>query len=73
MTSEAGHKRDHQSHASSKSNAKPKAKSVDGSPDDRPTPVDPMPHVGPEDEPKGQPNSDRFHSEQAHRPEKGKP
>lgn len=66
MTTKSDHRRDHVSPKTVKSGAEPEAESVDGSPDNRPSPTAPMPHVSAEDEPKGQPTSDRFHSEQAH-------
>lgn len=72
MTTKAEDRRIHTSRTPVKSGAEPEAESVDGSPDNRPSPTDPMPHVSAEDEPKGQPTSDRFHSEQAHRTGKGK-
>lgn len=43
------------------------AESVDREPDPEPTPSDEAPPVSREDEPRGQPTSDRFHTEQAHR------
>ncbi len=45
----------------------PAAESVDREPDGEPTPADPGLPVDPQDEPKGQPTSDRFRTEQAHR------
>jgi hypothetical protein len=45
----------------------PEADSVDREPSDEPTPQDHALPVGPEDAPKGQPTSDRFQTEQAHR------
>jgi hypothetical protein len=58
----ADHK--HKTHAKDE---QPAAYSVDRAPDGEPTPVDPGLPVDPQDEPKGQPTSDRFHTEQAHR------
>jgi hypothetical protein len=44
------------------------AASVDREPSAEPTPEDhDSPPVGKEDEPRGHPTSDRFHSEQAHK------
>ncbi|HTI02468.1 MAG TPA: hypothetical protein VL752_16075 [Acidisoma sp.] len=43
------------------------AESVDREPDPEATPEDATPAVSREDEPRGQPTSDRFHTEQAHR------
>lgn len=48
------------------------AESVDRTPDPETTSDDGTPPVSREDEPRGQPTSDRFHTEQAHRPEDGK-
>ena len=47
------------------------APSVGREPDPMPTPQDDEQRVTEEDEPKGHPTSDRFHSEQAHRKPKG--
>lgn len=47
------------------------ADSVDRDPDPAKTPEDETPVVSPEDEPRGQPTSDRFHTEQAQRKAKG--
>jgi hypothetical protein len=43
------------------------AESVDRDPDPAKTPEDKTPAVSREDEPRGQPTSDRFHTEQAQR------
>ncbi|MCB8879960.1 hypothetical protein ACELLULO517_06915 [Acidisoma cellulosilytica] len=72
MTSHVDHAKHKKPHASQKSRVEPVAQSAGGEPDGRPTPVHHTPHVGPEDEPKGHPNSDRFQTEQAARPAKGK-
>jgi hypothetical protein len=45
----------------------PAAESVGRQPDPAPTPEDKQKRIEGEDEPKGHPTSDRFHSEQAHR------
>jgi hypothetical protein len=45
---------------------RPEAESVDREPSDEPNPEHGLP-VDPEDAPKGQPTSDRFQTEQAHR------
>ncbi len=49
---------------------RPEAESVDREPSGEPTPQHPGPPVDPEDEPKGQPTSDRFQTETAQRPSK---
>jgi hypothetical protein len=49
---------------------RPPAPSLDREPSQEPTPQDQSLPVAPEDAPKGQPNSDRFKTEQAHRPGK---
>lgn len=46
---------------------KGEAGSVDRKPNPAPTPTDHAPPVRDEDEPRGHPTSDRFHTEQAHR------
>lgn len=62
-------RKDHVDHSkSAKNGSVPRAQSAGGEPDSRPTPVHHAPRVAPEDEPKGQPNSDRFKTEQAARP-----
>ncbi len=58
----ADHK--HKRHAKDQ---QPAAESVDREPDSEPTPLDQGLPVAKEDEPRGQPTSDRFHTEQAHR------
>jgi hypothetical protein len=49
---------------------RPAAGSVDREPRGEPTPEEHAPPIGQEDEPKGQPTSDRFQTEQAHRTDK---
>jgi hypothetical protein len=46
---------------------RPQAGSVDREPTDEPTPQDHALPVDQDDAPKGQPTSDRFHTEQAHK------
>jgi hypothetical protein len=54
-------------HKTPATDQQPAAESVDREPDATPTPDDQGLPVEKEDEPKGQPTSDRFHTEQAHR------
>ncbi len=54
-------------HKTQMKDQRPQAESVDREPDNEPTPEDHGLPVDKEDEPKGQPTSDRFHTEQAHK------
>ncbi|MCB8876198.1 hypothetical protein [Acidisoma silvae] len=72
MTASSDRASHQKAHGAPKSDHQPQAESAGGESDSRPTPVHHAPQVKPEDEPKGQPNSDRFRTEQAARPAKGR-